>query len=239
MSLTSWLSQRGPTIEDVNGAVPLYGLDIETDTSTGGLDPTCSAIVAVAVSGTEIEVVLDGPEPQLLKELDDLIRQLDPGVIVTWNGGRFDLPFIERRAANHGVPMGLELIEVPLVRVRPQRQPTEPDWTPQPSFLARWHEHGHLDGYRLFRSDAGQALGLSCGLKNLARLVGLDPVEVNRSEIHLMSDQELAEYVASDARIARQLVERRLSTALRAVDRMHSARPNHLAVAPDHLAVAP
>lgn len=204
----------------MSGAVPLYGLDIETDTSTGGLDPTRSAIVAVAVSGTEIEVVLDGPEPLLLKDLDDLIGQLDPGVIVTWNGGRFDLPFIAHRAASHGVPIGLELIEVPTVGVHRLRKPTEPEWLPQPSFLASWHRHGHLDGYRLFRSDAGQALGLSCGLKNLARLVGLDPVEVDRSEIHLLSDQELAEYVASDARIARQLVERRLSTALRAVDRM-------------------
>ena len=211
------MSHPRPTISDVSSAVPFYGLDIETDTSTGGLDPTCSAIVAVAVSGSDLEIVLDGPEAQLIVELDALVAQLQPGVVVTWNGGRFDLPFIAHRAAHHGIGLGLDLTEAP---GRSLRHRAEEEVDHQRSYLATWYDHGHLDGYRLFRSDAGRALGLSCGLKNLARLVGLVPIEVDRSNIHLLSEQELAEYVASDARMARQLVERRAPTALRAVDRV-------------------
>ncbi len=193
------------------GDFPLYGIDIETDTSVDGLDPLCSAIVAVAVDGEGVEAVLTGDEALLLAQLDALLASLTPGVLVTWNGARFDLPFIADRAALLGVPTGLrlqastELCEQPL-----------PGHTA--AYLAGWHQHRHLDGYRLFRGDAGRALPVSCGLKNLARMVGLETVEVDRTAIHALSPEELHEYVLSDARLARQMVERRRISALGAID---------------------
>jgi uncharacterized protein YprB with RNaseH-like and TPR domain len=186
-------------------------VDIETDTSVDGLDPSCSPIVAVAVEGEGVEAVLTGHEGRLLADLDDLIRSLRPGVLVTWNGARFDLPFIADRCRHHRVDVGLRL----LVSEEPCTHPLPGH---ESAYLAAWYDHGHLDGYKLFRSDAGRALPVSCGLKNLARLVGLEPFEVDRTAIHDLSADDLHRYVLSDARLARQMVERRIATALAAVD---------------------
>jgi hypothetical protein len=191
--------------------IPLYGIDIETDTSVDGLDPSCSPIVAVAVEGRGVEVVLTGDEARLLSELDELIRSLHPGVLVTWNGARFDLPFIADRCGHHQVPVGLRLHAS-------RERCSHPLPGHQSAYLAGWYQHGHLDGYRLFRGDVGRALPISCGLKNLARMVGLEPFEVDRTAIHSLSADDLHRYVLSDARLARQMVERRLVTALDAVD---------------------
>ena len=192
----------------------LYGLDIETDTAAGGLDPGVAAIVAVAVSTGTGDVVFDGDESTLLGALEGHLGSLEPGVIVTWNGSSFDLPFLADRAALHGIALGLRLEADPTVGAR----------SPLPGhdggYRASWGEHGHLDGYRLYRADVGRTLGISCGLKPLAGLVGLETVHVERTRIHELSTAELHRYVASDARLARQLVMRRLPHALAAIDRV-------------------
>ena len=87
----------------------VYGLDIETDTTENGLDPRVAAVVTVALAGPGYEEVFTGPEPELLLDLDERIRELEPGVLATWNGAAFDLPFLSDRAALHGLPLGLWL----------------------------------------------------------------------------------------------------------------------------------
>ena len=84
-----------------------YGLDIETDTTINGLDARVAAIVAVAVSTAEEDFVLLGEELNILKDLEELISSLSPGVLITWNGNSFDMPFIAERAARAEVPLGL------------------------------------------------------------------------------------------------------------------------------------
>ncbi|NDH24058.1 MAG: hypothetical protein EBY49_08975, partial [Actinobacteria bacterium] len=74
----------------------------------------------------------------------------------------------------------------------------------------RWYRLGHLDGFQAYRADVGQNLPISCGLKSLAKFVGLEPVEVDRRRIHELTPEEMHAYVLSDARLARQLVERRV-----------------------------
>jgi hypothetical protein len=193
-------------------AAPLYGLDIETDTTCGGLDPSRAAIVAVAVSTAAGDMVFDGPEASLLAALDAHLAALPAGVIVTWNGATFDLPFLAARAAAVEVPLGLRLLADPAIRIR----------DPQPGlehgYRAAWHHHGHLDGYRLYRADVGRTLPVSCGLKPMARMVGLAPVEVDVAHLHLLPAHEVAAYVASDARMARLLVDRRWPVAVASVD---------------------
>ncbi len=179
---------------------PTYGLDIETDTSINGLDPDVSPIVAVALTGEGLEEVLDGEsvggESAILRRLDDLIASLSPGALITWNGTRFDLPFIARRAKILGVELGLR----------------------QPGGRATWFRQAHIDGYLLFRADVGDSIHLSCGLKPLARFVGLPVIEVDRTRIHELSAAECRAYVASDAHLARALVERRWATARLTLD---------------------
>ncbi len=176
---------------DTRPLFPTYGLDIETDTTVNGLDPEVSPIVAVAVTGDNIEYVLDGDEVSILRRLDSLMKSLPAGVIITWNGTRFDLPFIARRAEILNVGIGLD----------------------DPAGRGGWYGHVHLDGYLLFRADVGDSIRLSCGLKPLARFVGLSVVEVDRTRIHELSSDQCRAYVASDARLARELVSRRWPTA--------------------------
>lgn len=207
---------------------PLYGLDIETDTTVDGLDPARAAVVAVALSTPAGDEVLLGDEVDLLRRLEHRLDQLEPGILVTWNGRGFDLPFLAHRARSSGVALSLELW-----RDDPLPEPTADQelWPPpEGGFGARWGVHPHLDGYRTYRADVRRSLGVSCGLKAMARLVGLPVVEVDREALHTLDDRTVADYVASDARLARSLVQRRLPAVLGALDRP----PSH-----DHRAATP
>jgi hypothetical protein len=193
----------------------VYGLDIETDTTENGLDPRVAAVVTVALAGPGYEEVFTGPESRLLVDLDARVGELEPGVLATWNGAAFDLPFLADRAALHGLPLGLRLQHDPSITMRRAPLPGH-----RGAYRASWYDHGHLDAYRLYRGDVGPALRISCSLKSIARFVGLAPLEVDRTRIHDLSNEALHAYAASDARLARILTERRWGTASRFVDRV-------------------
>jgi DNA polymerase family B, exonuclease domain len=202
-------SMKPPLLGDVGPlsvlpAGPFYGLDIETDTTVDGLDPARSAIVAVALSTADDDQVFLGPEHSILTDLEQSLGQLPPGVIITWNGSAFDMPFLADRARRHDVNLSLRLRPDPTIVRRRDCLPGH-----HTAYRAVWGDHSHLDGYLLYRADVGRSLGLSCGLKALSRLVGLAPVEVDRSRIHELDAAAVSEYVASDARLARLLVLRR------------------------------
>ncbi|MCU1499705.1 MAG: polymerase family exonuclease domain, partial [Acidimicrobiales bacterium] len=87
----------------------IYGLDIETDTRHDGLDPAVARIVTIALSGTSFDDLYIGDEATMLASLDARLATLDPGVLATWNGATFDLPFIAERARLLGVDLQLQL----------------------------------------------------------------------------------------------------------------------------------
>ncbi|MEY2590814.1 MAG: hypothetical protein QOJ67_2798 [Acidimicrobiaceae bacterium] len=192
----------------------VYGLDIETDTTVDGLDPAVAPVVTVALSNPEYDEVFAGREDEILFDLDERLAELEPGVIATWNGAAFDLPFLADRAGLHGIELGLRLRLDPSIDMHHAPLPGHPG-----SYRARWHRHGHVDAYRLYRADVGPALRVSCSLKSIARLVGLLPIEVDRTKIHDLTHEALHAYASSDARLARVLTERRWGTASRFVDR--------------------
>ncbi len=193
----------------------VYGLDIETDTTIDGLDPAVAAVLTVALAGPGHEEVFTGPEDVLLAALDERLDELEPGVIATWNGAAFDLPFIADRAALYDLPLGLRLELDPRIGTRRPPLPGH-----RGAYRAGWYDHSHLDAYRLYRGDVGPALRVSCSLKSIARLVGLAPIEVDRTRIHDLSNEALHAYAASDARLARILTERRWATASRGIDQL-------------------
>jgi DNA polymerase elongation subunit (family B) len=197
--------------------LPVYGLDIETDTTVDGLDPAASAVLTVALSQDGADEVFTGPEDELLVDLDFRLGELEPGVLATWNGAAFDLPFLADRARRCGVGLGLHLRLDPAIRLVHPPLPGH-----QGAYRAAWHDHRHVDAYRLYRGDVGPALRVSCSLKSIARLVGLRPVEVDRTRIHALEAEALHAYASSDARLARVLTERRWASAGRFVDRMHA-----------------
>jgi uncharacterized protein YprB with RNaseH-like and TPR domain len=194
---------------------PVYGLDIETDTTVDGLDPAVAPIVTVALASPGFEETFTGPEHVIFSELDDRLAHLEPGVLATWNGAAFDLPFIAQRAALYEMRLGLRLQLDPSIPLHHDPLPGHGG-----AYRAAWHQHGHVDAYRLYRGDVGPALRISCSLKSIARFVGLAPVEVDRERIHDLTNEALHAYAASDARLARVLTERRWATASRCVDRI-------------------
>jgi DNA polymerase elongation subunit (family B) len=191
----------------------IYGLDIETDTTVNGLDPSVAKIIAVGVSSQHEDRVFSGDEAQMLTDLDDWLAELPAGVLVTWNGSTFDLPFLSDRAAVCGVDLGLLLFADPSIGRR-----RDPIGEHTHAYRGSWHNHLHLDAYRLYRGDVGPILRVSCALKSIARLVGLPAVEVDAERMHELHPSEVAKYVTSDARLARQLVQRRWSSARRFAD---------------------
>jgi hypothetical protein len=205
---------------------PVYGLDIETDTTVDGLDPGVAAIVTIALSGDSIDQVFTGDEVAILSELDHCLREIKPGVLATWNGSAFDLPFINDRAHLYGIPSGLALRLDPSISGRHPPLPGHDG-----AYRARWYRHRHLDAYRVYCSDVGPSLRMSCSLKSIARLVGLRTVEVDRGRIHDLSHEALHAYAASDARLARILAERRWATASRHIDSFDAHDGSELASA--------
>jgi DNA polymerase elongation subunit (family B) len=123
----------------------VYGLDIETD--GGGIDPAATAIVAVALSQPAGDEVFTGHEPELLQAVDDRLRSLAPGVLATWNGAAFDLPFLLERALRWMVAVGLELEPDRRLRLR-HRLPGH-----RGAYRATWYGHAHLDVHHLFRDE--------------------------------------------------------------------------------------
>jgi uncharacterized protein YprB with RNaseH-like and TPR domain len=193
----------------------VYGLDIETDTTENGLDPRVAAVVTVALSAQGIDEVFTGRESTILFDVDQRLKELPAGVIATWNGAAFDLPFLADRAAVHRMDLGLRLQLDPGLAMRRAPLPGH-----RGAYRGAWYQHGHLDAYRLYRGDVGPSLRVSCSLKSIARLVGLSPIEVDRERIHDLSNEALHAYASSDARLARVLTERRWATASRFIDRL-------------------
>jgi len=202
----------------VTGPLPHYGLDIETDTAAGGLDPSRAAVVAVALSGPGGERVITGPEGRLLRTVDRAVARLEPGILVTWNGAGFDLPFLADRARRIGVRLGLRLWADPTI-VRHRDPLAGHPW----SYRASWHAHRHLDAYLAYRSLLA-GTELSCSLKATARRAGMRPVEVDVGRLHCLPRGELVRYVASDARTTRLLAEARWAEVAGFVDRVAGRR---------------
>lgn len=183
----------------------LTALDIETDTSDGvnGLDPTSSRVVAVALAFNDrVPVVFDdADEATLLRRLDEALR-VRTGLLMTWNGAGFDIPFLVARAAALGVDLSCVIRRDPALPVK---------YDPPPGLgcavHARWAELDHVDVSHLYRLRAA-AVGVAWSLKPVARHMGLQPVEVDRTAIHELTATELHDYVVSDAVITLELARR-------------------------------
>lgn len=200
---------------------PVYGLDIETQANPGSDDPPdphTSLVRTAVLSTARGETSFTGDEASLLEDLDDALFHLEPGIIATWNGGTFTMPFLADRASMWGLHLGLRLAADP--RLRPRGELLRGHAT---AYRAGWHDHGHLDAARLFRSgrrplievdEMLRSLGFRSGSKHRA-VTGTIPVvsnEVQHDAAHT--------YPSNDARLVRVLVERRLPGAARAVDRI-------------------
>lgn len=184
----------------------IYGIDIETDVSFGSIDPSEAPIRAIGCSTRDAEVTFTGEETSILRRIDDHLADLPPGVIATWNGATFDLPYIADRARMLGVGMRLVLYADRRRRTTRALLPGHDG-----PYRASWGEHRHLDTFRLY-GDSTTAGGISAllGLRRHRAATIASTDDLLNEAIHA--------HAASDARLARVLTERRGTGAFRHVD---------------------
>ncbi|MEO6989639.1 MAG: hypothetical protein ABI239_13450 [Aquihabitans sp.] len=205
-----------------------YGIDIETDT-TGAVDPAVAAIRTVALSGVAFDEEFTGPEPELLRALNARLAGLPAGVLATWNGATFDLPYIADRARVLGVELDLRLCRDRSLTFGRTLLPGHGS-----AYRGVWGDHGHIDAFRLYGHAGGPSVWSS--LRTIGRLVGLGatPTVIRRHDD--LTNEALHAHAKSDARLARVLAERRRVAALRLVDQVEAAEVQPVSVAEARLA---
>ena len=102
------------------------------------------------------------------------------------------------------------------------------------AYRASWHEHGHLDTFRVYGGPTTAAQRLN--LRALGRFVGLGDARSRPSPTQTLSNEALHACAPSDARLARVLAERRWPAAARCVDRVERDEAELVAVAAKRLA---
>lgn len=208
----------------------IYGLDIETDTSTDGLDPTVAPVLTIALSGRKLDEVYVGPEAELIAALDARLAALEPGVIATWNGSTFDLPFVADRARILGLDLGLQLC---LDRSLTMNRAPLPGHAG--AYRAAWHRHTHIDTFRLYGHESPSSHWTS--LRVIGRVLGLGVATSQDSarRTQALANEALHAHAPSDARLARVLAERRWSAAVRLIDRVEPIEAEVVSVAAERL----
>lgn len=189
------------------GRSNIYALDIETDTTINGLDPRVSAVTEVVLSVEGDDFVFAGEdETAILNDLDYALGQLAPGLISTWNGVFFDLPFLDHR--RHVLELdsfGLTLIPAPglipkYALMAGYDVGQSGIWLPRGAKLP----HQHIDIMFPYKKVA-EDLGVKHSLKPVCIARGIDMIEVDREKMHLLTPEQREAYVTSDGRGTRQL----------------------------------
>lgn len=189
-------------------------VDIETDTDgVNGLDPRQSRVVSAALAFSDADPLVfdDADEKTLLSRLGAAVCARS-GLLVTWNGAGFDLPFLATRSSMLGLDIGLSTVTDLSIPVKY----AAPEGLGGP-VRARWGSTAHVDVSFLYKEFAADRR-VSWSLKPVARAIGLSPVEVDRERIHELSVDELRAYVLSDVEVTLALAARlRPQELLRAV----------------------
>ena len=177
----------------------IYALDIETDTTIDGRDPSVAAIIAVAIAEPAGPIaVLAGPEKMVLEATIATLNALEPGIVTTWNGAGFDLPFIQERCTLLGIDTGWEVVPTDL----PGK------YAPVGGRAARYSSklghHKHADIAWAWQQHC-ETNGVVWSLKPLAHSLGLEAIEADREHAADLSRAELFAYVASDAHVTAAL----------------------------------
>lgn len=167
-----------------NPGIPaLTALDIETT----GLDPALpdAAVTEVAMMGDGWTGVIAGDERTILARLATRLH-LMTGTIVTWNGSGFDWPYLMHRASVHGIALPVHVTGERAGKYQPGVQVAGRRWL-------------HADVFTPWAAMM-RGLDLPAGLKPVARLMGLDPIELDRERMGDYSADERAAYALSDVR---------------------------------------
>ncbi len=90
---------------------------LQFDLETTALKPEDGQIFLIAVRDSSgFEILLEGSEPDLIRDLVSIIVDRNPDVLENHNLVGFDLPFLEARAGVHGIPLAFGRTRQPLRR---------------------------------------------------------------------------------------------------------------------------
>ena len=184
----------------------IYSFDSETDNSGGhGLNPLKARITDLSLAtGDGGQVFNNADEASMLVEFDAAVRGLPAGLLSTWNGTHFDLPFLDTRFEKARITEhGMMLEPTPQFPPKYELIPGHDS-----GYTCRWMSrtgtHVHLDIAYAFKPIA-ERLGVTWGLKPVAEALGFHPVSLDRERLHEYTDADREEYALSDARVTRQL----------------------------------
>lgn len=181
--------------------IGVMAFDIETDTSRGfGLRPTRSQITEIVASTKSVSWVFSGDERSILESFANLLNNTpDSTLLVGWNNESFDNIAIQTRAQFHGVPNWRGWL-TPTIN-HGEYAPVGP----QPhSFQFEWHKTSgetiHSADIFQLKIELDRRLGRKSksGLKPFLQSIGCDPVSVDRSRMHDLTNQERVDYALSD-----------------------------------------
>lgn len=179
----------------------LTAMDIETS----GLSPLESHVVSIAICSDQEFIVWESQDEKRL--LDDFAYWLDTrdkGAIVTWNGSAFDWPFLFTRANTVGSRLATKITLV-------QAETRDPQYGPigghTGGYLVNVEGWDHIDAMLPWR-DRAKAAGHRWALKAVAKVHGIDVVEVDRERITELPKKDLAAYNISDVDATLQLAEK-------------------------------
>lgn len=82
---------------------PLSSIDMRVRTRGVGIPTFDDPIASVEAN----DIVLDGPEDSVLEQLQEVMAAEDPDILYTTKGDSFYLPYLHRRAAEHGMTLEL------------------------------------------------------------------------------------------------------------------------------------
>lgn len=171
----------------------MFAFDIETT----GLDPHESRVTSAAIYGDGVSVVVEkADEERLLRNIAYAFYDIDPGLIVTWNGAVFDFPFLDHRYRLHGMTPFFTMVPNPAI---------VPKYEPVPGYLGGYDievrtdvgTHYHRDIAYRYRSWA-EANKVTWSLKPVVRAHGIDMIEVDREHMDRLSVAERMAYNLSD-----------------------------------------
>lgn len=183
---------------------PIYGLDFLTTCESGTFDPQRDRIAAIGLATSAGTEIYDGDEADLLDLVDRRLGLLPTGVIATWFGSLIGLPLLQARADSLNVVLQLNI--APDRRSKVDSSVVELDQ----AVMANWRSHQHIDLRKAYTDKGGRR-----------RLVGRRDNDAPTSDTQISGSSELAmRDPEQNARLIRQMTERRWPQCRRLVDRV-------------------
>jgi hypothetical protein len=178
--------------------------DIETDTTFGfGLRPRLSQVTEIALSNKTHSFVISGDEKFILTKFAELLNSQEPGTVLAgWNNRIFDNVALQTRAEFHGIHgwngVLVEACNYTLFEpVSHDGRPYELQWVTSSGEVLR--DADVLQEKALIAGTYSNTARV--GLKDFVKSLGVQPIVLDRQDLHLYDVEDRENYAISDSLI--------------------------------------